>query len=79
MKFEKVWLFHIATVVMIVLICYYLFTTMVYTIETTPDIKDIGGPPAITDLKILALLIIGLVVPIAIILKLGPKDDKNQP
>ena len=48
-------------------------------IANNPDIKDIGGPPAITDLRVLVGVVVGLAIPIFIILKLGPKDDKKQP
>ena len=52
---------------------------MTNEIANNPDIKDIGGPPAITDLRVLVGVVVGLAIPIFIILKLGPKDDKKQP
>ena len=54
---------------MIVLVGYYIVNTMTYTIETTPDIPDIGGPPR-SDLMM--LMVCGMIIPIYIILKLYP-------
>jgi len=79
MKFEKVWLVHMSVVALIFLVGYYLFTTMVYTLETTPDIKEIGGPP-VYDLRLVAIIVVSALIICGVALKnLSSIDDELKP
>jgi len=68
----------IAVLFVVLFIGASIYYEMATEIENNPDIKDIGGPPAITDLRLLVGVVLGLAIPIFIILKLGPKDDENN-
>lgn len=49
----------------------YLFYTMKDTLENHPEITEIGGPPVITDLRLVVIVTIVAVVLCTIALKLG--------
>ena len=70
---NKAWLVHISVVIMIFLIGYYLFNTMAYTLETTPDIREIGPP--VYDLWLIAMLILIAVVICGICMLVPIKEE----
>ena len=49
-----------------------IYYDMTNEIINNPDIKDIGGPPVITDLKLIAIVVVVAGIFCAIVLKLKP-------
>jgi len=56
-------------------IVYYEMTS---ELLNNPDIKDIGGPPVITDLRLVTIVIVGALIFCCIALKMNPKEDNNN-
>ena len=56
-------------------IVYYEMTS---ELEKHPEIKEIGYPPCITDLRLLAVVVIGVLIFCGIALKMNPVDEKDE-
>jgi len=54
-----------------------IYYEMVIELENNPDIKDIGGPPAITDLRLVVVTVVVAVVMCGILLRIKPKEEKE--
>ena len=54
-----------------------IYYEMVIELENNPDIKDIGGPPAITDLRLVVVTVVIAVVMCGILLRIKPKEEKE--
>lgn len=62
------------------IVCYVgalTYYEMAYELEQHPEIKDIGGPPVITDLRLVAV-VIGFAVMMCSILLYMNKEVKND-
>ena len=55
-------------------VVYYEMTT---EIENNPEIKDIGGPPVITDLRLVVVVVVVACIFCGIVLKMKPKEEKE--
>ena len=67
--------------ILIAIVCYIgclIYYEMAVEIENNPDIKDIGGPPVITDLRSMVVTIGVAVIFIFIVLKMGVKDENKR-
>ena len=63
-----------------VIVCYIgglVFYEMAVELEKHPEIKDIGGPPVITDLRPLIVTVVVAAIVCGIVLKMNP--DKKKP
>lgn len=56
-------------------LCYY---EIVVTLENHPEIKEIGGPPVMTDLRLVAVIVGVAAIMCGIVLKLKPKEDEEK-
>jgi len=56
------WGMQIIVMSVIFAIGYYIFTTIKYTIETTPDVTEIGGPPNIETMIPLVIVLLLLCI-----------------
>jgi len=64
----------------VLIVCYIgglVYYEMAYELEQHPEIKDIGGPPVITDLKPLVAMGVTVAVICCLVLKMNP--DKKKP
>ena len=62
------------------IVCYIgalTYYEMAYELEQHPEIKDIGGPPVITDLKLVVVVVGTAAVICGLVLKMNP--DKEKP
>ena len=55
-----------------------VYYEMVMELEEHPEIKDIGGPPVITDLRLVTIVVVGAMIICGIILKTKPIKDKEE-
>ena len=55
-----------------------VYYEMAVELEANPDIKDIGGPPVITDLRLLAGVVGIAALFCAIVLKMHPKEVLDE-
>ena len=67
-----------AVVFILLVIGCMVYYEMTNEIANNPDIKEIGGPPVITNLGPMVVTIVILAILIFIILKCLPKEDKND-
>ena len=64
----------------VLIVCYIgglVFYEMAVELEKHPEIKDIGGPPVITDLRPLIVTVVVAAIVCGIVLKMNP--DKKKP
>ena len=55
-----------------------VYYEMTNEIANNPDIKDIGGPPVITDLRLTAIVVVVALIFCGIALKLNPIEEKKE-
>ena len=55
-----------------------VYYEMASEIEKHPDIKEIGGPPVITDLRLVTVVVVVALIFCGIALKMNPKEDKDK-
>ena len=67
----------IATIGIVVYIGGLTYYEMAYELEQHPEIKDIGGPPVITDLRPLIVTVVVAAIFCGLALKMNP--DKKKP
>jgi len=67
-KFMETWWMHIFVVVIMAIIIFGIAVNIVYDLETTHDISELGAPP--TNMLPTFLLVCIAAIPICIILKL---------
>ena len=53
-----------------------IYWEMVNELDNNPDIKDIGGPPVITDLRLVVIVIAVATIFCGIVLRMKPKEAK---
>ena len=56
----KMILMSLGVFTIVLLIGGYIFMTMAYEIEANPDVTEIGGPPVITDIGPMFVVVLGL-------------------
>ena len=64
----------IMTILVIAIVCYVgglMYYEMAVEIENNPDIDEIGGPPVITDVRLLAVAVLGAAFVCGVALKFG--------
>jgi len=67
-------------IAVILIVCYIgglTYWEMVYELEQHPEIRDIGGPPVITDLRPLVVVVVVAAIFCVLLLKMNP--DKKKP
>ena len=55
-----------------------VYYEMVMELEEHPEIKDIGGPPVITDLRLVTIVVVVATIICGIVLKTKPIKDKGK-
>lgn len=55
-----------------------VYYEMAIELEEHPEIKDIGGPPVITDLRLLVIVVGVTCLFCGIVLKMHPKEDVEE-
>ena len=45
-------------------------------VMNNPDIEEIGGPPVITDLRLVTIVVVVTAIVCGIVLKMKPKEDE---
>ena len=68
----------IVTICIIAYVGGLVYYEMATELEEHPEIKDIGGPPVISDLRILVAVVGTFSIAIVIILKFNPVDKENK-
>ena len=54
-----------------------LYYEMVVELENNPDIKEFGGPPVVTDLRLITIVAVAAAIFCGIALKMGGKQDEE--
>lgn len=67
----------IAVIGIVCIIGGMVYYEMAYELEQHPEIRDIGGPPVITDLKPLVAMMVVAAIVCGIVLKMNP--DRKKP
>jgi len=68
----------IATIGIMLYIGGLVYYELVIELENNPDIKDIGGPPVITDLRLVTIIVVVAAIICGICLKLPVKEDDEN-
>jgi len=55
-----------------------VYMEVVTTLEEHPEIEEFGGPPVITDLRLVAVVVIVAAIVCGIVLKMNPDNDDNK-
>ena len=67
----------ISTIGILFIIGGIVYWEMAVELENHPEIKDIGGPPVVTDLRLVAVVVIVAAIFCGICLKMKPTEKKE--